>query len=116
MPNCIARRRNSVRRPCETTSPLPLDPSPRLRSCRIEDRVPPGTLRRLLLPSPSLPQSVFDRLWFVGRPIERQRHSTPTEARISIDSLSYRGTNWFPARLLRFLIESTPCVQRQAQS
>jgi len=48
----------------------------------------------------SLAQSVFDRPWFVGRPIERQRHSTPTEARTSTDSLSYRETNWFPARLL----------------
>ena len=28
----------------------------------------------------SLPQSVFDRHWFVARPIERQRHSTPSEA------------------------------------
>jgi hypothetical protein len=56
------------------------DPSPRLRPCRSEDRVPPRTLRRLLLPSPSLPQTVFDRPWFVARPIERQRHSTPTEA------------------------------------
>src|SRR5436189_2219495 len=37
----------------------------------------------------SLAQSVFDRPWFVGRPIERQRHSTPTEARTSTDSLSY---------------------------
>src|SRR5882757_97680 len=37
----------------------------------------------------SLPQSVFDRPWFVARPIERQRHSTPTEARTSTDSLSY---------------------------
>src|SRR5436190_741748 len=37
----------------------------------------------------SLTQSVFDRPWFVARPIERQRHSTPTETRISTDSLSY---------------------------
>src|SRR5439155_149493 len=88
-PNQIEPLRNFARRPCETTSPLPLDPSPRLRPRRSDDRVPPGTLRRLLLPSPSLPQSVFDRPWFVARPIERQRHSTPTEARISTDSLSY---------------------------
>src|SRR5262249_38629126 len=79
-PNYFEPWRNSARRLCDTTSPPPPDPSPRLRPGRSDDRVPPGTLRPLLLPSPSLPQSVFDRRWFVARPIERQRHSTPTEA------------------------------------
>src|SRR4029077_1594998 len=41
--------RDSARRLCDTTSPPPPDPSLRLRPCRSNDRVPSGTLRRLLL-------------------------------------------------------------------
>src|SRR6266480_4465870 len=49
-PSCIEPWRDSALRLCETISPPPPDPLPRLRYWCSEDRVPPRTLRRLLLP------------------------------------------------------------------
>ena len=58
-PGVLRLALDSGQRLCDTTSPPPPGPSPHLRPSCSDDRVPSRTPRRLLLPSPSLPQSVL---------------------------------------------------------